>query len=137
MFNQKARSFVTVMIFIALLVLLLRLAVDKLIIYNIQQNQLAAQMNLKLLSAALENYAKENNSQYPENIDSLTKHQPVYLERDYLAVGSVGGYEFDCQRMDVSGYNCSAAPLDCKFSGKMIYSVSTGGLIIAEACDKK
>lgn len=136
MFNQKARSFVTVMIFVALSALLLRWAIEKLIIYNIQQNQSAAQMNLKLLSAALESYAKDNG-QYPENIDSLTKHQPVYLEKDYLAVDSVRGYEYDCQRMDTSGYNCSAAPLDCKFSGKTIYSVSTGGLIIAEACDKK
>lgn len=136
MFNQKARSFVTVMIFVALSALLLRWATEKLIIYNIQQNQSAAQINLKLLSAALENYAKDNG-QYPENIDSLTSHQPVYLEKDYLAVDSVRGYEYDCQRMDTSGYNCSAAPLDCKFSGKMLYSVSTGGLIIAEACDKK
>lgn len=137
MFNRKARSFVTIMIVVALSALLLRLAIHKVIVYNIQQNQLLAQMNLKLLSAALENYAKDNKSQYPENIDSLTKNKPVYLERDYLAVDSVRGYEYDCQRLDPGGYNCTASPLDCKFSGKMVYSVSTGGLIIAESCDKK
>lgn len=137
MFNCKARSFVTIMIIVALSALLLRLAAHKLIVYNIEQNQLVAQMNLKLLSTALENYAKDNKNLYPENIDLLTKSKPVYLEKDYLAVPSLRGYEYDCQRLDAGGYNCSATPLDCKFSGKMIYSVSTGGLIIAESCDKK
>lgn len=137
MFNRKARSFVTIMIAVALSALLFRMASHKIIIYNIQQNQLLAQINLKLLSTALENYAKDNKNTYPASIDSLTRNKPAYLEKDYLAVSSVRGYEYDCQRMDAGGYNCSAAPLDCKFSGKMIYSVSTGGLIIAESCDKK
>jgi hypothetical protein len=137
MFDQRARSFVTIMIVIAMSALLLRLAIHKIIIYNIEQNQVLAQINLKLLSTALENYAKDNKNQYPENIDALTKRQPVYLERNYLAVPSVRGYEYDCQRLDPGGYNCSATPLDCKFSGRMVYSVSTGGLVITESCDKK
>ena len=137
MFNRKARSFVTIMIVVALMALLLRLAVHKLIIYNIKQNQSLAQMNLKLLSSALENYDKDNNNLYPENIDLLTKSKPVYLEKDYLAVDAFAGYEYDCQRLDPGGYNCTATPLDCKFNGKMVYSVSTGGLIIAESCNKE
>ena len=55
MFNRKARSFVTIMIVVALTALSLRLAVHKIIIYNIEQNQLLAQVNLKLLSTTLEN----------------------------------------------------------------------------------
>lgn len=125
------------MIAVALSALLLRLAIHKIIIYNIQQNQLLAQVNLKLLSTALENYAKDNKNQYPENIEVLTKNKPAYLERNYLASSSVRGYEYDCQRLGPGGYNCSATPLDCKFTGKMVYSVSTGGLVIAENCDKK
>lgn len=124
------------MIVVAILALLLRLAIHKIIIYNIQQNQLSAQVNLKLLSTALENYARDNKNQYPENIEVLTKKKPVYLERNYLAVPSVRGYEYDC-RLEPGGYNCSAAPVDCRFSGKVVYTVSTGGLIIAESCDKK
>lgn len=137
MLNRGGRSFVTIMIVVALSALLLRLAIHKLIIYNIEQNQLLAQVNLKLLSTALENYALDNKNQYPERIDALTKKKPPYLERNYLAVPSVHGYEYDCPRLDPGGYNCSATPLDCKFSGKMVYSVSTGGLVIAESCDKK
>jgi len=136
MFNRKGRSFVTIMIVVALSALSLRLAIHKIIIYNIQQNQLLAQVNLKLLSTALENYAKDNNGLYPENINQLTKNKPAYLEKNYLAVSSVRGYEYDCQRLDAGGYNCSATPLDCKFSGKMGYSVSTGGVVITESCDK-
>lgn len=137
MFNRKARSFVTIMIVAALSALLLRLAVQKIIIYNIQHNQLLAQVNLKLLSTALENYARNNKNTYPASIEQLTKSSPVYLERNYLSASSIRGYEYDCQRLDASGYNCSAAPVDCKLTGRMVYSVSTGGLIIADNCDKK
>jgi len=137
MINCKARSFVTIMVVVALCALLLRLGLYRIIIYQIQQNQLAAQINLKLFSTAMENYAKDNNNLYPLSVDSLTKHTPVYLEKDYLAAASLAGYEYDCPRLDAGGYSCSAAPVNCKFTGKMIYSVSTGGLIMAESCDKK
>ncbi|MFA4933802.1 MAG: hypothetical protein WC574_05165 [Candidatus Omnitrophota bacterium] len=137
MFDRKARSFVTIMIIVALSALLLRLAVHKIIIYNIEQNQLLAQVNLKLLSTALENYAKDNKGVYPTNIDVLTKNNPPYLQKNYLSASSVRGYEYDCQRLDSLGYNCLASPLNCKLTGKMVYAVSTGGMIITEACDKK
>lgn len=137
MFDRRARSFVTIMIVAALSALLLRLTIQKIIVYNIRHNQLLAQVNLKLLSTALENYAKDNKGAYPSSIDQLSKSNPVYLERNYLAASSIRGYEYDCQRLDASGYNCSAAPVDCKLTGKTVYAVSTGGLIIAENCDKK
>ena len=135
--NNKARSFVAIMIVVALIALLLRTAIQKIIIYNIEQNQLLAQVNLKLLSTALENYAKDNKGAYPANIDLLTRDKPPYLEINYLAASSLRGYEYDCQRLDSVGYNCSAAPVNCKLTGKMAYVVTTGGLIIAESCDKK
>jgi hypothetical protein len=137
MLNKKARSFVTIMIIVALTVLLLRLSVDKIIKYSIGQNQLLAQVNLKLLSTALENYAKDNKGAYPTSIDLLAKNKPPYLEKNYLAASSIGGYEYDCQRLNSTGYNCSASPVNCKLTGKTIYSVSTGGLIIAESCNNK
>ncbi len=137
MLNLKARSFVSIMIVVAFSALLLRLGIHRIIVYQIQQNQLLAQINLKLLSTAMENYAKDNKNVYPVSIDLLTKHVPVYLERDYLAATSLRGYEYDCQRMDAGGYSCTASPVNCKLSGKMVYVVSTGGLIMTENCDKK
>ena len=125
------------MIIIALSALLLRLGIHKIIIYNLQRNQYVAQDNLKLFSTALENYAKDNQGAYPVNIKQLTEGKPVYLDRNYLAVSVIRGYEYDCQRLDTTGYNCSASPVNCKLTGKVVYTVSTGGLIIAQSCDKK
>ena len=96
-----------------------------------------AQVNLKLFSTAMENYAKDNKNVYPTSVDLLTNHNPVYLEKDYLASTSLRGYEYDCQRLDATGYSCSATPVNCKLTGKTIYTVSTGGLIMSESCDKK
>ncbi|MDP2928144.1 MAG: hypothetical protein Q8N80_05045 [Candidatus Omnitrophota bacterium] len=137
MFNKRAKSFVTIMVVVALSALLLRLGLHRIIIYRIQQNQLLAQVNLKLFSTAVENYAKDNKNVYPVSIDLLTKRNPVYLERDYLAATSLRGYEYDCQRLDAAGYNCTASPVNCQLTGKMVYAVSTGGLIMAQSCDKK
>jgi type II secretory pathway pseudopilin PulG len=135
--NQKARSFVMIMVAIGLSALLLRTALQKFIIYNIERNQSLAQVNLKLFYTALENYAKDNKGVYPEDISKLTKGEPVYLQKDYLSVPSVSGYEYDCRRLDSTGYNCSAAPVNCNLTGKKVYTMSTGGLIISEDCDKK
>jgi len=137
MLNRAARSFVTIMVVVALSALLLRLGLHQIIIYRIKQDQLLAQVNLKLLSTAMENYAKDNKNIYPTSIDLLIKHDPVYLERDYLAATSVRGYEYDCQHLDATGYNCTASPVNCQLTGKMVYTVSTGGLIMAQSCDKK
>ncbi len=136
MTNRKAKSFVMIMIVVALLALGLRLGIHKIIVYNIEENQLLAQVNLKLLATALENYAKDSKGVYPASITVLTKGTPVYLERDYLAAASIRGYEYDCRRLDGSGYHCSASPVNCKLTGKKVYTVSTGGLVIAEECDK-
>lgn len=136
MLNKNGKSFVTIMIVASLVILILRWGVQKIIAYNIEHNQQLAQVNLKLLSTALENYAK-NNTQYPTNIEQLTKSNPVYLERNYLTASSIRGYEYDCQRLDKTGYNCSASPVNCQLTGKLMYTVSTGGLIISQDCDKK
>ncbi|MFH0918179.1 MAG: hypothetical protein V1830_03490, partial [Candidatus Omnitrophota bacterium] len=80
---------------------------------------------------------KDNKNVYPASVDLLIKSKPVYLERDYLAATSVRGYEYDCQRLEATGYNCTASPVSCQLSGKMVYSVSTGGLIMAQSCEKR
>ncbi len=82
--NKKARSFVTIMISIALSVLILRFAVEQLIKKNIAQNETGALSTLKLISAALENYAKDNHGVFPLSLTVLTKTSPLYLDRDYI-----------------------------------------------------
>ena len=80
-----AKSFVTIMIVIAVSALLLRITVEKLIKINIAQNESNASLTLKLISAALENYAKDNQGIFPAEISVLTKTSPPYLDKDYVA----------------------------------------------------
>jgi len=134
--GRAGKNFVMIMIIIALSALLLRFTISKLIKLNIEQNQSYAEDTLRLISNALENYAKNNRGIYPANVSELLKAKPPYLEKDYLSVSPLRGYDFDCPRLDSAGYNCSATPIRCRLSGRSIYSVSTGGLIVAEGCDK-
>jgi len=136
MFSSRARSFVTIMIVIALSALLLRMGISRLIIFNIEQNQFVAQSNIKLLSAALESFAKANKGQYPTQISQLTQASPAYLEKDYILASPLKGYEYDCPRLDPAGFNCQAMPEKCQFTGKKVFSVSTEGLTITEDCEK-
>ena len=135
--NKKARSFVTIMIVIALSVLILRFAVEQLINRNITQNEAVALSTLKLISAALENYAKDNHGVFPVSLAVLTKTSPLYLDRDYVKESPIKGYTYICSKLDSSGYNCTAGPLKCKMTGKIIYNISTGGLFVSEGCKKE
>lgn len=135
--DRKARSFVTVMIVIALSSLLLRVAIEKIIEISIKQNESYAQATLKLVSAAMENYSRDHQGDYPLSITALTEGSPLYMDKDYLADSPVKGYEFSCRRLDQSGYNCSAAPLKCGLTGSKIYSVGTSGLFVSEDCLRK
>jgi type II secretory pathway pseudopilin PulG len=135
--DNGARSFVTVMIVIAVSSLLLRVAVEQVIRINIAQNESNAQATLKLISVALENYAKDHLGAYPESISSLIKSNPPYLDKDYTNESSVKGYDYFCSRVEASGYYCSAVPLKCKLTGSNSYTITTGGSLTSEDCSKK
>ena len=85
MIDRKAKSFVAIMVILALSALVLRIAVEEIIKISIARNQSNASMTLKLISAALENYAKDKSGVYPVSIAALTQVKPSYLDRDYLA----------------------------------------------------
>ena len=135
--NRKARSFVVIMIVIALSALLLRVVADKVISLTCSQNESNAQSTLKLIATALENYAKDNRGVYPDKISVLTQNRPAYLDRDYVKQSPIKGYSYNCSRLDSSGYSCHALPTRCKLTGKTVFTVSTGSLLISEDCDKK
>lgn len=125
------------MVIIGATALLLRLTVEQLIKFNIEQNESNAQSTLKLISTALENYAKDNHAVFPQDLSILTKPESRYLDRDYIAYSPSKGYNYSCARLEQSGYSCYAAPLKCGLSGKMTYTVSTSGLFVSEKCGKK
>jgi len=135
--DKRAKSSVTIMIVIAISALVLRITIERLIKINITQNESTAQGTLKLISAALENYAKDRGGIFPVNPAVLTQTNPAYLDKDYITHSPIKGYNYSCSTLEPSGYNCSAMPVKCKLTGKMIYTVTTGGLFISEECSKK
>ncbi len=135
--DNKARSFVAIMIITAVFALILRATIEQLIKKNIAQNEANALGRLKLISAALENYAKDNHGVFPANLSILTQANLVYLDKDYIKESPAKGYSYSCSRLDSSGYNCSAIPVKCKITGKIVYNISTGGLFVSENCKKE
>jgi len=135
--RDSGRSFVLIMIVIAVVSFLLRIAIEKLMIFNIAQNETNAQSNLKFISAALENYAKAHKGDFPNDFSLLTKTTPPLLDNNYLALSPIKGYNYGCSRLDASGYACEALPDKCKLTANMIYSVTTGGLVVSEPCSRQ
>ena len=135
--NNRAKSFVVIMIVIALSALALRMLIGEVIRVTSSQNESNAQSTLKLISTAFENYAKENQGAYPAKISVLTESKPPYLDRDYIKQSPIKGYSYNCSRLDAAGYSCYAVPTRCKLTGKLEFSVTTGSLLVAEDCDTK
>jgi competence protein ComGC len=125
------------MIVIAVASVSLRFGLEHLIKFSIKQNESNALSTLKLVSAAIEKYAKDHKSLFPDNINKLVDAEPYYLDKDYTGQSFLRGYNFNCNRLDESGYSCNARPIICRVSGNTVYSVSTGGVIKTENCYKK
>jgi len=122
---------------VAFCALLLRIGIEKLISINIAQNESSASLTLKLISTALENFARDKNGAYPEKLSLLTNTKPPYLDKSYISDFPVKGYYLNCSRLEPSGYNCSAVPVKCRLTGNAIYTISTGGALESEDCIKK
>lgn len=135
--NIKAKSFVAIMLVIAVSSLFLRIFIERIIAVNITQNETNAQGTLKLISAASDNYAKDHHDVYPENLSVLTKTSPAYLDNDYILQSPLKGYNYGCSRLEPSGYACYASPVKCGLTGKSSYTITSGGLMVSEECAKK
>jgi len=135
--HNSAKSFVMIMLIIAVSSLLLRIVIEGLIKRNMAQNESNAQGTLKLIAAALDNYAKDNHDIYPASLSVLTQPKPPYLDKDYILQSPLKGYNYSCPRLEPSGYSCYAVPVRCKITGMVVYNITTGSLLIQEACDKK
>lgn len=135
--DKRGLGFIALMIIIAIAAFLLSISIEAFLKSSILQNESDAQSTLKLISAALENYAKNNNGAFTSDLASLTKMQPPYLDKDYILKSPLKGYIYNCLRLDSSGYNCNAMPSKCGLTGKTTYVVSTGGVLTSSDCAKK
>ena len=137
MIDTKARSFVAIMIIIAISSLLLRFGIERIIKISIEKNESDAQATLKLISTALDNYAADNHSLFPASLSVLSQTTPHYIDKDYIDESPIKGYNYSCLRLEASGYSCSANPTSCKLSGTMVYTITSGGLLVSEKCERK
>lgn len=137
MAETSAKSFVVIMIVIAVCAVVLRILIDTLIKINIAQNESTASLTMKYIAAALENYASDKEGLFPTNFFALVKTSPAYLDKDYTADSPVKGYYYSCPRLHPAGYSCYASPVKCKLTGNTIYNITTGGLLISQDCSKK
>jgi len=135
--EKKARNLIPLVIIIALLALFLRIFLSRLIKENIAQNDSFALDTLKVMATALENYADDHLGNFPEDFSNLTNASPPYIEEDYLKKSPLKGYIYSCPRLDSSGYQCMATPVKCNYTGKMVYTVTTAGVVNAEECAKR
>jgi type II secretory pathway pseudopilin PulG len=134
--NRKASSLVVIMIVISLVALILRVAIVQFVNFNIIQNEANAQETLKLISTAIENYAKDHMGVFPTSLGVLLQAKPAYIEKEYISLSYAKGYNFNCMRLETSGYTCTAAPLRCNLSGKKSFTITTGGVISIDECAK-
>jgi len=134
--NNKGKNTVTWILIIAFCSLILRSVILQIIQSNIAQNESYASVTLKSIATALENFAKNNHGVFPGALNELTESEPAYLNKNYL-VNSIKGYNFNCSRLDPAGYSCSATPIKCNISGRMNFTITTGGIIVSEECFKK
>ena len=135
--NNYAKNTVTLMLVIAVLALFLRLGIEQTIKVNISQNESNASVALKSISTALQNYAEDHGEVFPQALSALIETDPAYLDKDYLHQTSIAGYNFSCSRLDASGYSCSATPIKCNSTGREIYTITTGGVMVTDLCAKK
>lgn len=126
-----------IMIVIALSALTLRVLVGKIISVTTTQNETNAQSTLRLICTAIENYAKDKQGVYPDKISVLTQSKPAYLDKDYIKQSPIKGYNYNCSRLEPSGYRCQALPTRCRLTGKIAFTITTGNLLISEDCDKR
>ncbi len=132
--DSRGKSFVTIMIVIALTALALRIGIEQLMRSTVTFDDQSASSAIKLVSAAFEQYAKDHGGVYPATMNNLTQSDPPYLNQAYLQPGVLKGYGFSCPRVDRSGYTCTAVPVRCRTSGSSIFTVTTGGAFTADDC---
>ena len=134
--NKAGRSFVGIMVLIAILALTIRIAIERIIEFTAAQNESSASGTLKSISIAIENFSRNNKGAYPASLTLLIQAKPAYLDKDYIAASPIKGYLYNCPKLDSTGYICSAVPVNCRLTGKTNYTISTGSLFFSEECAK-
>ena len=143
--NNIGRSIVALMIVISVTALIFRFSLEYVLNFNIRQQEQNAQDTLKLVSTAVENYAKDHLDVFPDSLSELVRTDPPYIEKGYYKKINVDsrffsftkGYNYDYLKLESAGYRCLAMPVLCGLTGRNAFTVDSGNAIIKEECSKK
>lgn len=136
---KKAFTIVEFMIVVAIIALLGSMAVPYLLKQKKSDNESAAQVTLRTISTGFEGYATSHNGQYPTDVAmQLVAANPPYLTDNYFtkctATSPCRGYAYAVAgNLSATGYTITAKPASCSTSGSKSFSISTGGVLSADA----
>ncbi|MFA5271614.1 MAG: hypothetical protein WC412_04660, partial [Candidatus Omnitrophota bacterium] len=98
-----------------------------------QTSELRAKEIIKIITAAIENYAVDNQGFLPENFDDLMGQDPPYLEPESYEDG-VDGYIFSIVT-GLDSYKVTATPVECGKTGSKIFIQERGKELIEQLCE--
>ena len=115
---RKGFTLVEIMIVIAIIALLASIAIPNFVSSRKSANDVTTKATLRTIQTALENYAVDNNGQYPAGTD-LSKLIPSYIRKDYCASGNntFAGHTFTCS-ITTATYNVNATKVDDSTANK-------------------
>ena len=91
--KNAGRGIVALMIILSVIALLLRFSLEYVLNFNIKQQEQNALDTLKLVSTAVENYAKDHLGVFPDSLSELVKTDPPYIEREYYKKINILAFE--------------------------------------------
>lgn len=125
--DVRGFTLVEIIVAVSVIIILASIAIPNLLRTRLTANESAAQVTLKTISTACENYAAANGGSYPAAMSDLTGAVPPYLNEDYTAAPQKG-YEFACSILTAAGYSCKAVPAACNRTGSKAFTIATGGV---------
>jgi len=127
-------TLIELVVVIVIIGILAAIAIPNITRSNMTTREAAAQANLNIISAALENYASVNGS-YPTAETDLTGATPPYLNQSFCG-NTVNGYIYSCTLPNPADgtYTITATPSSCGVTGTKTYTITTGGVLSNSGC---
>ena len=126
---QQGFTLVEIMIVVVIIALLAAIATPNLLRARMSSNDALAKATLRAMSTAAESYATSSSGNYPTAETDLTAASPPYLNMTYCASSPIGGYNYDCSGLSVSGYTITATPVRVGSTGTTTQTITTGGVL--------